>query len=101
MQHHCRVKDERPQEPPQPLLDDGDKHPAQKRMLEALTAPAASTVEHERRCRNNAILAVIAYGPIQKTPYLTAPEEGRRRSARGMSLERELPRMKAMKRTRS
>jgi hypothetical protein len=36
------------EEPPQPSPDDGDIHPAQKRLFEALTAPVASTVEDER-----------------------------------------------------
>lgn len=56
------------EEPPQPPPDDGDVHPAQRRLFEALTAPVANTVEDEHRRRNNAILAVMTYCPIQEPP---------------------------------
>jgi hypothetical protein len=45
-----------------------EQHPAQKRLFEALTAPAADTLEGERRRRNEAILAVMAYCPVQESP---------------------------------
>ncbi|KAH6883488.1 hypothetical protein B0T10DRAFT_463421 [Thelonectria olida] len=56
------------EEAPQPPPNDGDVHPAQIRLVEALTATVANTVEDERRRRNNAILAVMAYCPIQEAP---------------------------------
>ncbi|KAH6884005.1 hypothetical protein B0T10DRAFT_580223 [Thelonectria olida] len=51
--------------PPPPY--DGDVHPAQIRLIEALTATVTETVEDERRRRNNVILAVMAYCPIQES----------------------------------
>lgn len=43
-------------------------HPTQERLFKALTAPTAYTIEDEYRRRNNAILAVMAYCPIQEPP---------------------------------
>ncbi|RKK77497.1 hypothetical protein BFJ71_g16737 [Fusarium oxysporum] len=45
-----------------------EQHPAQKRLFEALTAPVADTLEGEYQRRNNAILAVMAYCPVQESP---------------------------------
>ncbi|KAM5349340.1 hypothetical protein ACJ41O_005845 [Fusarium nematophilum] len=57
------------EEPPMPSSpSDEAAHPAQERLLQALTAPVADTIEAEYRRRNNAILAVMAYCPIQEGP---------------------------------
>ncbi|VTT58630.1 unnamed protein product, partial [Fusarium fujikuroi] len=45
-----------------------EQHPAQKRLFEALTAPVAGTLEGEYQHRNNAVLAVMAYCPVQESP---------------------------------
>ncbi|VTT72992.1 unnamed protein product [Fusarium fujikuroi] len=45
-----------------------EQHPAQKRLFEALTAPVADTLEGEHQRRNNAVLAVMAYCPVQESP---------------------------------
>ncbi|KAG8352411.1 hypothetical protein FVEN_g9623 [Fusarium venenatum] len=58
-----RAFEEPPVSPP-----DGDAHPAQKRLYEALTAPATNTVESEHRRRNNAILSVVSYCSVQEPP---------------------------------
>ncbi|KAF5694668.1 C2H2 finger domain-containing protein [Fusarium globosum] len=47
---------------------DGNAHPAQKRLYEALTAPATNTIESEYHRRNNAILAVMSYCCVQEPP---------------------------------
>ncbi|KAH7163710.1 hypothetical protein DER46DRAFT_556459 [Fusarium sp. MPI-SDFR-AT-0072] len=47
---------------------DEDAHPAQKRLYEALTAPATNTIEFEYRRRNNAILSVMSYCSVQESP---------------------------------
>ncbi|KAI3572509.1 hypothetical protein IWW34DRAFT_838119 [Fusarium oxysporum f. sp. albedinis] len=47
---------------------DEDAHPAQKRLYEALTAPATNTIESEYRRRNNAILSVMSYCSVQGPP---------------------------------
>ncbi|KAH6975811.1 hypothetical protein EDB80DRAFT_829443 [Ilyonectria destructans] len=52
--------------PPSPCVT--DSHPAQRRLLNALKAPLASTIEDEFRRRDEAILAVMAYCPIQEGP---------------------------------
>ncbi|KAL6359129.1 hypothetical protein LRP88_09329 [Fusarium phalaenopsidis] len=56
------------QPPVSPSSSNEDAHPAQKRLLDALTAPMADTIEGERRRRNNAILAVMAYCSVQEPP---------------------------------
>ncbi|KAH6955707.1 hypothetical protein BKA56DRAFT_638131 [Ilyonectria sp. MPI-CAGE-AT-0026] len=57
------------EEPPMPSSpSDEAAHPAQKRLFEALTAPMADTIEAEYRRRNNAILVVMAYCPVQEGP---------------------------------
>ncbi|KAJ4179981.1 hypothetical protein NW767_014499 [Fusarium falciforme] len=56
------------QPPVSPSSSHQDAHPAQKRLLDALTAPMADTVEGEHRRRNNAILAVMAYCSVQEPP---------------------------------
>jgi hypothetical protein len=43
-------------------------HPAQKRLFEALTAPATNTIESEYRRRNDAILSVMSYCCVQEPP---------------------------------
>ncbi|EGU87128.1 hypothetical protein FOXB_02355 [Fusarium oxysporum f. sp. conglutinans Fo5176] len=55
------------EEPPMSPSDD-NAHPAQKRLYEALTAPAANTIESEYRRRNNAILSVMSYCSVQEPP---------------------------------
>ncbi|RBA17500.1 C2H2 finger domain-containing protein [Fusarium proliferatum] len=45
-----------------------EQHPAQKHLFEALTAPVADTLEGEYQRRNNAVLAVMAYCPVQESP---------------------------------
>ncbi|KND86183.1 hypothetical protein TOPH_09202 [Tolypocladium ophioglossoides CBS 100239] len=45
-----------------------DSHPAQRRLVDALKAPAASTIEDEFRRRDEAIMAVMAYCTIQEGP---------------------------------
>ncbi|RBA10341.1 C2H2 finger domain-containing protein [Fusarium proliferatum] len=45
-----------------------EQHPAQKRLFEALTAPVADTLEGEYQRRTNAVLAVMAYCPVQESP---------------------------------
>ncbi|KAK7398665.1 hypothetical protein QQX98_011954 [Neonectria punicea] len=55
------------EEPPVPPSNE-DAHPAQRRLLESLTSPVASTIEGEHDRRNNAILAIMAYCPIQEAP---------------------------------
>jgi hypothetical protein len=55
------------EEPPVSPSDD-DAHPAQKRLYEALTAPATNTIESEYRRRNDAILTVMSYCSIQEPP---------------------------------
>ncbi|KAI7758874.1 hypothetical protein LZL87_014215 [Fusarium oxysporum] len=55
------------EEPPISPSDE-DAHPAQKRLYEALTAPATSTIESEYRRRNNAILSVMSYCSVQEPP---------------------------------
>ncbi|KAH7215415.1 hypothetical protein DER44DRAFT_687978 [Fusarium oxysporum] len=55
------------EEPPISPSDD-DAHPAQKRLYEALTAPATNTIESEYHRRNNAILAVMSYCSVQEPP---------------------------------
>lgn len=49
------------------------QHPAQKRMLAALTAPAEPTLEAQYKRKNNAILAIIAYCFVEegRTPHRT------------------------------
>jgi hypothetical protein len=44
------------------------QHPAQKRLFEALTAPLTETLEGDHKRRNNAILVVMAYCPVQESP---------------------------------
>lgn len=61
------------EEPPVSLSDEAsysaqEQHPAQKRLFEALTAPVADTLEGDSRRRNEAILAVMAYCPVQESP---------------------------------
>ncbi|RSL39634.1 hypothetical protein CEP54_016287, partial [Fusarium duplospermum] len=56
------------QPPASPSSSNEDAHPAQKRLLDALTTPTADTIEGERRRRNNAILAVMAYCSVQEPP---------------------------------
>uniref|UniRef100_A0A4E9EQ78 Uncharacterized protein n=1 Tax=Gibberella zeae TaxID=5518 RepID=A0A4E9EQ78_GIBZA len=51
-----------------------EQHPAQKRLFEALTAPVADTLEGEYQRRNNAVLAVMAYCPIQESPLPPSKE---------------------------
>ncbi|KPM43730.1 hypothetical protein AK830_g2836 [Neonectria ditissima] len=55
-------------EEPPPLPCVTDSHPAQRRLLNALKAPVASTIEDEFRRRDEAILAVMAYCPVQEGP---------------------------------
>lgn len=55
------------EEPPMSPSDE-DAHPAQKRLYEALTAPATNTIEAEYRRRNNAILSVMSYCSVQESP---------------------------------
>ncbi|KAM0368589.1 hypothetical protein ACHAO7_011093 [Fusarium culmorum] len=47
---------------------DETPHPAQKRLYEALTAPATNTIESEYRRRNNAILSIMSYCSVQEPP---------------------------------
>ncbi|KAM0369167.1 hypothetical protein ACHAPY_011187 [Fusarium culmorum] len=60
------------EEPPISPSDD-DAHPAQKRLYEALIAPATNTIDSEYRRRNEAILSVIitpaSYDQIQSDFY--------------------------------
>jgi hypothetical protein len=61
------------EEQPVSLSDEGsysaqEQHPAQKRLFDALTAPVADTLEGDHQRRNNAILAVMAYCPVQESP---------------------------------
>jgi hypothetical protein len=55
-------------EDPPTSPSDEDAHPAQKRLYEALTAPATNTIESEYRRRNNAILSVMSYCSVQEPP---------------------------------
>ena len=48
------------------MLLDEDAHPAQKRLYEALTAPATNTTKSEYHRRNNAILSVMSYCSVQE-----------------------------------
>ncbi|KAF5675927.1 C2H2 finger domain-containing protein [Fusarium denticulatum] len=62
---------------PTSSLDESDpfaqeQHPAQKRLVEALTAPVPDTLEGEYRRRDNAVLAVMAYCAVQEPPSLQA-----------------------------
>ncbi|KAH7186112.1 uncharacterized protein B0J16DRAFT_320866 [Fusarium flagelliforme] len=55
------------EEPPVSPSDE-DAHPAQKRLYQALRAPATNTIKSEYRRRNNAILSVMSYCSIQEPP---------------------------------
>ncbi|KAM5353243.1 hypothetical protein ACJZ2D_016860 [Fusarium nematophilum] len=64
--------------------------PAQKRLLEALKAPVASTIKGEHARRNNAILAVRPTVLFKKRLY-SVPAETQRRQARVLSLKIQRP----------
>jgi len=55
------------EEPPVSPSDE-DAHPAQKRLYQALRAPATNTIESEYRRRNHAILSVMSYCSVQEPP---------------------------------
>ncbi|KAJ4248097.1 hypothetical protein NW762_012867 [Fusarium torreyae] len=57
-------------EEPPPDGTPAQRHPAQRRLFEALTAPVIGTSEGERCRRNDAILAVMAYCPIEEPQLL-------------------------------
>ncbi|TWU70445.1 hypothetical protein ED733_000228 [Metarhizium rileyi] len=69
------------EEPPPDITPAQEQNPAQRRLVEALTAPVIDSHEGERCRRNNAILAVMAYCSIEERPLLynksSVPQEAK------------------------